>query len=90
MKTSASGAAPPRPDTPHIRAPYALTEDIHQELSQLFCALDMIADLAEGTPTDRGTDLESRHYAPLFRTLAFYGHRLMADIPHTADLRSAA
>ena len=91
MKTSASGAAPPRPDTPHIRAHYALTDDVHYELSQLFCALDMIADLAEGTPNDLGTELESRHYAPLFRTFAFYGHRLMADIPHTSDLnRSAA
>ena len=90
MKTSASGAAPPRPDTPHISPHYALTDDVHYELSQLFCALDMIADLAEGTPNDLGTELESRHYAPLFRTLAFYGHRLMADIPHTSDLRSAA
>jgi|GEM_PF-3192398 len=89
MKTSASGAAPPRPDTPHIRPHYALTDDVHFELSQLFCALNMIADLAEGTPNDLGTDLESRHYAPLFRTFAHLGHRLMADIPHTSELRAA-
>lgn len=90
MKTSASGAAPPRPDKPNLPAHYALNDGVQQELSQLFCALDLIADLAEGTPTDRGTNLESRHYAPLFRTFAFYGHRLMADIPHTSDLMRAA
>ncbi|MFT3997472.1 MAG: hypothetical protein QM667_08700 [Asticcacaulis sp.] len=85
MNASASGAAPPRPyPSPH----YALSEDIHFALDQLFAALDLVADLAEGTPGDEGTYLESRHYAPLFRTFSGYDRRLMADLPLIHERRA--
>ncbi|MFN3806757.1 hypothetical protein [Asticcacaulis sp.] len=88
MKASASGTAPPRPD-PYPSPHYALSEDLHFALDQLFLALDLVADLAEGTPGDGGTDLESRHYAPLFRTFSGYGRRLMADLPLIHERRAA-
>ncbi len=90
MTATASGSDNPRPTpiTDHIH--YAVSEDVHLELDQLFLALDAISELADGMASDQGADLESRHYAPIFRTFSYLGKRLMAEMPVVHPNRRAA
>lgn len=81
MTAAASGAEIVRPFDPSQTIHYAMSETTQAELATLFDALESISDLADGTPGDQGADLESHHYSPIFRALASYGKRLMADTP---------
>ena len=81
MTAHASDADNVRPFNPQQTTHYAMPEQVQFELADLFRASDAIADMADGQPGDAGAELDARHYAPIFRTLAAYGKRLMADIP---------
>lgn len=60
---------------------YVMSEDTHLEMHHLFRAMDLVADLTEGLLTNEPLLLDTRDYSPLFRSLANYGQRLMADSP---------
>lgn len=86
MTATASGADNVRQFNPRQSTHYAMSEEVQFELVQLFAALDTIADLAEGLPGEQGGEIEPRYYAPVFRTFASYGKRLMADAPRLRSL----
>ncbi|MGA9659518.1 MAG: hypothetical protein WBQ60_10510 [Asticcacaulis sp.] len=81
MTAQASDADNVRPFNPQKTVHYAMSEGVQLELDQLFKAMDTIADLADGLPDKEGADLETHHYAPVFRVFASYGQRLMAEAP---------
>ncbi|HTM81964.1 hypothetical protein [Asticcacaulis sp.] len=81
MTAQASGADNVRPFNPQQSTHYAISEGVQLELDQLFKAMETIADLAEGIPDSPGADLETHHYAPVFRALASYGQRLLSEAP---------
>lgn len=58
---------------------YAFSEDAQLELRQLFRALDAVATLADTPPDEDGPEVNPRHLAPLFFTLARHGERIMAE-----------
>lgn len=81
MTAQASGADNVRPFNPQQSVHYAMSEGVQLELDQLFKALETVADLAEGIPGAPGADLETHHFAPVFRAFASYGQRLLSEAP---------
>lgn len=65
----------PRPGITH----YRISETTHLHLQVLAAALHGLTILADPAPTDRGTDFQDRHAAPIFARLGDYTDRLIAD-----------
>lgn len=71
---------------------YSITEAAKLELDTLFEAMQTVTLLAEIPDEKRSDDLETAHFAAVYRAMSFLGKRVMADarIEFPAGLVKAA
>jgi len=92
VRHTVSGAYAARPFNPNADMHYAISEDADLALRDLFAAMDVIGLLTEQQPGNTETDVDPSQLAPLWRTFARFGERLLDDCPvrFPADRRKSA
>lgn len=79
MSNAASGATVTRLFDPDHQTHFALAEEAQFELREIFESLHCLAMLTDTPPGASGPEIEPQNLAPLFRTLARHGDRVMAE-----------